>query len=93
MPDGVLSARVLKSIRDHSLCVPCIAREVPLAESEVRETIANAPVGLAIRGGERVCERCNIIRHTYRISTPRPKPETRKPETLKPEPVKRSVSS
>ena len=68
----VLANRVLAAIRDRALCVPCISKEATVPESTVRETVMNAPVGLAIRGGERICERCNIIRHTYRISIPKP---------------------
>jgi hypothetical protein len=70
--------RILAAIRDKALCAPCLVREVMIAtEPEIRETIANAPVQYAIRGAERICANCNIIRLTYLYRTPKaPKPTT-----------------
>ena len=63
--------RVYAAIRERPLCVPCIAREVALRDAVIREALQAAPVEIAIRRGERVCDRCTVIRQTFLIVPPR----------------------
>jgi hypothetical protein len=66
-----MKRRVYAAIRERPLCVPCIGREVALREAVIRDAIQTAPVDIPIRRGERVCERCTVIRQTYVIMPPR----------------------
>ncbi|MBM3218037.1 MAG: hypothetical protein FJZ38_05030 [Candidatus Rokubacteria bacterium] len=64
--------RILAALRERALCVPCLGREVTLAEPDVRDTLSRAPLEFAIRAGERICGRRDIIRQTYAVQQPRP---------------------
>jgi hypothetical protein len=64
--------RILAAIRERPFCVPCLARETTLAEADVRDTLNRAPLEFAIRAGERICGRCDIIHQTYLVQQPRP---------------------